>query len=73
MGRRAAGVGFCFIAAFLYSVRYISAAIFGSGVASWNTELFNAMLQYVGNSLTVLSAISLAVGVVYLALAEISK
>ena len=73
MGRRAAGVGFCFIAAFLYSARYISAAIFGSGVVSWNADLFNGMLQYVGNSLTILSVIALAVGIVYLTWAEISK
>jgi len=73
MGRRAAGVGFCFIAAFLYSVRYITAAIFGSGVSSWNAELFDAMLQYVGNSLTTLSIVALAVGIVYLVLAEIGK
>ncbi|MDD2251917.1 MAG: hypothetical protein PHQ10_03005 [Dehalococcoidales bacterium] len=73
MGRRAAGVGLCFIAAFLYSARYITAAIFGSGVSSWSAELFDTMLQYVGNSLTTLSIIALAAGIVYLVLAEIRK
>ena len=73
MGRRAAGVGLCFIAAFLYSSRYITAAIFGSGVSSWSAELFDTMLQYVGNSITTLSIIALAAGIVYLVLAEIRK
>ena len=73
MGRRGTGVVFCLIAALLYSTRYVSAAIFGSGVVSWDKELFDGMLQYVGNSLTVLSVISLVVGIVYLVWAELQK
>jgi len=73
MGRRVVGLGFCFIAAFLYATRYISAAIFGSGVSSWDSTLFTSMLQYVGNSLTILSVIALIIGVIYLILAEFSK
>lgn len=71
MNRRGAGVTFCFIAAFLEGVKYISAAIFGSGVHSWNNRLFNHMLEYVGNKLTILAIISLVVGIVYLVAAEI--
>jgi len=71
MSRRTAGVFFCFIAAFLYAARHLSAAIFGSGVSSWNRELYNAMLQYVGNTLTVLSIVALIAGIIYLILAEL--
>ncbi len=70
MSRRVAGVGFCFIGAFLFATRYLSAAIFGSGVTSWNQNLFGSMLEYVGNTLTVLSIISLIVGIIYLVIAE---
>ncbi len=73
MSRRAAGVGFCFIAAFLTAARYLSAAVYGSSTNSWNQSLFNQMLQYVGNTLTVLSVISLIVGIVYLVMAERQK
>ena len=72
MSRRAAGVGFCAIAAFLYASRYITAAISGSNV-TWNSELFPRLLIYVGNSLTILSIVSLVVGVLYLVWAEIAK
>ena len=71
MNHRGAGVAFCSISAFLFGVRYISAAIFGSGVSSWDVFLFRAMLEYVGNGLTVASIISLLIGVAYLVCAEI--
>jgi hypothetical protein len=71
INRRGAGVVFCFISAFLLATRYISASIFGSGVASWDKGLFNAMLKYTGNTLIILSIISLIVGIFYLVLAEI--
>jgi hypothetical protein len=35
----------CLIAALLYSVQYMSAAIFGSGVSSWNPDVFPNMLE----------------------------
>lgn len=70
MSRRATGTAFCAIAALLYASRYLAAAIFGSGVAGWNADLFQAMLQYVGSPLVRLSVWSLAAGIVYLAWAE---
>ena len=73
MNRRGTGVSFCFIAAFLFSVRYLSAAIFGSGLSSWSSDLFAAMFEYTGNTLTVLSIISLVVGLAYLGAAEIGR
>lgn len=73
MSRRATGLGFCGIAAFLFAARYISAAIYGSNETGWNADLFSGLLQYVGSSLLVLSIISLVVGIVYLILGEIRK
>lgn len=73
MNKRGAGVSFCAIAALLYIARYITAAIFGSGTLSWNADLFNAMLEYIGPGLLIMSIISLIVGVVYLILAANAK
>lgn len=73
MNKRGTGVAFIAIAALLFISRYIAAAIFGSGVASWNEDLFAAMLGYVGTPLLILSIISLIFGIGYLVWAEISK
>ncbi len=73
MGRRSTGLGFCAIAAFLFAARYVSAAIYGSNNNSQSTDLFNHLLQYVGNGLLVVSIISLIVGIVYLVLGEVKK
>jgi len=73
MSRRSAGVTFCGIAAFLFSVRYISAAILGTGFSSWSAELFTGLLDYIGSGLLIGSAISVLVGVFYLVWAEIRK
>ncbi len=70
MNRRGAGVSFCIIATFLFSVRYITAAIYGSGISTLSSELFNNMLIYVGNTPVILSIISLAVNLIYLVKAE---
>ena len=72
MERRPVGLGFCGIAAFLFAARYLSAAIYGSAVASGGAP-FNAFLQSVGGGLLVLSVISLFVGVVYLVWGETRK
>jgi hypothetical protein len=68
--RRAIGLGFCAIAAFLFAARYICAAIFGSNVASWSAELFRAMYGYVGPGLSIAAGVSLVVGIVYLVWGE---
>lgn len=72
MSRRGTGLGFISIAAFLYSTRFIAAAIFGSGVQSWDTDLFSAMLGYVDQGLSTVSVISLIAGIAYLVWAEIA-
>lgn len=73
MNKRGTGVAFITIAAFLFSAKYISAAIFGSGVSSWDEEIFNAMLSYVGSPLNTYSLISLIIiiiGITYIAWGE---
>lgn len=70
MNKRGSGVAFIAIAAFLFSAKYISAAIFGSGVLSWDEELFNAMLSYIGSPLSIASMIALIIGVGYISWGE---
>lgn len=66
MSRRGTGVAFIAISAFLISTKYISAAIFGSGVLSWDEQLFNGMLEYVGNLLSNFSLWTLIIGIGYI-------
>ncbi len=70
MNKRAAGVAFVFIAAFLFLGRYVVAAIYMSGTSSWDAEFFSNGLEYVGTPLLILSIISLVVGCIYLFFAE---
>jgi len=72
MQRRTVGILFICIAAFLYGIRYLSAAIFGSNVSSWNGSLFEEMLNYIGIGPTIFSLLSLIVGIMYLIIAEFS-
>ena len=71
MSRRTTGTILLFISALLYATRYLSAAIFGSGISSWSQELFRAMLINVGKEPAVFSAISLIAGLAYLIWAEV--
>ena len=73
MNRRGTGAIFCLIAALLFSVRYVSAAIFGSGVVSWDAELFRFMLSYIGSGPIIASVISLIIGIFYLIWAEVTE
>lgn len=70
MNKRGTGVTFIAIAAFLFASKYVSASIFGSGVLSWSDSLFNAMLSYVGEPLSICSIIALIIGVAYLGWGE---
>ncbi|MEG0641829.1 MAG: hypothetical protein RR515_04455 [Clostridium sp.] len=69
MNKRYTGVGFCFIAAFLFASRYIGVAILGSGILMGEAS-FKATLNNVGTPLLFASIISLALGICYLILAE---
>lgn len=71
MNKRGTGTIFCCIAAFLYTSRYIIAAIWGSSSVSWDKITFQNLLSYSGNTLLNLSAISLIIAIIYLILAEI--
>lgn len=71
MPRRITGTVLLGISALLYSTRYLSAAIFGSSLTTWNVKLFNAMLQSVGTELVTLSLMALIAGLAYLVWAEI--
>lgn len=73
MSKRSAGVILISISAFLFGIRYISAAIFGSNVSSWDEMLFSNMLSYVGSAPLRLSVCSLILGVIYLVWAEIEE
>ncbi|MEC0126570.1 hypothetical protein [Paenibacillus pabuli] len=70
MSRRTTGTLLLVIAAFLYGVRYVSAAIFGSGVTSWDSDLFQGMLNYVGTAPQSWSIAALILGLFYLVWAE---
>ena len=62
------GTTFFAIAAFLYAVRYISAALFmGPGLTNWDYPLFEAAYGYVGNGLTNWAIIALITGLVCMA------
>jgi hypothetical protein len=73
MNKRAAGISLIAIAACLYSVRYISAAIWGSTTTSWSIDLFDNLLNNVGTAPLYFSWISLAAGIVYLYQAEVEE
>jgi hypothetical protein len=73
INRRGAGVAFCFLSAFLFITRYISASIYGSSIALPGKIAFMGMLRNTGNTLITLSIISLIVGITYLILAEKEK
>lgn len=70
MTRRGAGIAFIAISAFLISIKYLTAALFASGISSWDEELFNTMLSYVGNTLSGFSILSLFIGGVYIVRGE---
>ncbi|MCM3618429.1 hypothetical protein M3936_12635 [Sutcliffiella horikoshii] len=70
MNKRGTGVAFIAISAFLISAKYISASIFGSGVASWGSSLYDAMLSYVGHTLSTFSLFALLIGIAYIVWGE---
>ena len=66
MDNKIVGAIFCFMSTVLISARYISAAIFMSGVASWNATLFAAGLEYVGPFLAIAAGIAFVIGILFL-------
>ena len=66
MNNKGIGAVFCLIASILMAARYVTAAIFMSGVASWDSELFRSGLNYIGPALPIAAIAALIVGVVFL-------
>ena len=66
MNNKGIGAVFCLISAILISAKYISAAIFMSGVNTWDATLFAAGLGYVGPFLSIASAVALIVGLLFI-------
>ena len=62
------GVTLLAIAAFLYAMRYIAAALFmGPGLKNWDFSLFEAAYAYIGDGLTNWAVMALIGGLVCLA------
>ena len=68
MNNKGVGAIFCLIAAILTGVKYIAAAIFMSGTASWSADIFKDAMGYVGSLPTILSIVALVIGVLFLAI-----
>ena len=66
MNYKGVGAIFCLIAAILTSARYLAAAVFMSGVASWDAELFQTGLAYVGSPLKICAIAALVAGLVFI-------
>lgn len=70
MTRRAIGVAFVSIAAFLWGIRFIAAAILGSGSNYQSEILFQNLFTYVGSAPSYMSLVSLLIGITYLVWGE---
>lgn len=70
MHKRTLGLTFICIAAFLYSVRYICAAIWLTNRSTWGPDVFEETLKNIGNGPLVLSIIAFIIGILYLVIAE---
>lgn len=73
MSKRTSGIVLILISAFLYGIRYLSAAILGSNAQGWSEEFFNALLSYVGDEIIFYTAVALILGVVYLVWSEVEE
>jgi hypothetical protein len=73
MSRRSVGGILIATAAFLYSARFFTAAIFSSNIQGWSSETFKQMMNYVGAELHIWAAVALIAGIAYLVWAELSE
>lgn len=65
MDNKMIGLGFFFIASFLYATKYISAALLGIGFNNFQSETYDIMLDAIGNPLSNLSIIASIIGVIF--------
>jgi hypothetical protein len=75
MSRRTAGVAFCGIAAFLFSIRYIAAAVYisNANVSEQGSEIFARWMGYIGLLPLILAGLALLIGIGYLVWSELEK
>ena len=66
MNNKGVGAVFCLISAILMAARYLSAAIFMSGISTWNSEMFQTSLEYIGPALPIAAIAALIIGVIFL-------
>lgn len=72
MNRRATGTVFCAVSAIIYAMNYLVAAIYMSGASEWSQNLFDMGRTYIGNGLTIISAVLFIIGIVYLIWGELA-
>jgi hypothetical protein len=70
MKRRTTGCAFVAIAAYLYAVRFLAAAIYVSNMQSHGSDMFQRSMSYVGSDLHLWAFAALIIGVLYLVLDE---
>ena len=73
MSDRGVGLAFLAMGAFLFAARYVTAAIFMSGVSSWSAHLFDRGLSYVGPWLTILALASAILGSLFFVRGELDR
>lgn len=66
MNNKGVGVIFCLISAILVSVKYISAAMFMSNLATQDASLFKNGLEYVGPFLSIEAILAMIIGILFL-------
>ncbi len=66
MNNKGVGAVFCLIASILMAARYVTAAIFMSGLSTWSNEMFSRSLEYIGPALPIAAIAALIAGVVFL-------
>lgn len=70
MKRRTTGCVFVVIAAYLYAVRFLAAAIYVSNMQNHGQDIFQRSMSYVGSDLHLWALFALIIGVTYLVLDE---
>ncbi len=75
MSRRATGTAFFGIAAFLFGIPYIAAAIYisSANLSEFGSEVYMRWMGYIGSLPWVLAGVALIIGIGYLVWAEFEK
>lgn len=73
MPRRITGALLIATSAILYVSRYLTAAIYSSSFPGWSRDMFQNMLEYVGQGPVIWSVVALVSGIIYLLWAEVEE